>query len=67
MDHASRYLEAIPFKNAMMESVAEAMVDMFSRVGVPEEIVTDLGTQFVSDVMKDVPRLLSTRQLISSS
>ena len=31
------------------ETVAEALVDIFSRLGVPEEILSDLETQFVSD------------------
>ena len=31
------------------ETVAEALVDIFSRLGVPEEILSDLETQFVAD------------------
>ncbi|XP_068235502.1 uncharacterized protein [Palaemon carinicauda] len=66
MDHASRYPDAVPLKNIDSESVAEALVDMFSRVGVPEEILSDLGTQFTSDCMKEVARLLSMRQLTTT-
>lgn len=32
---------------------------MFCRIGVPREILTDLDTQFFSDLMKDVSGLLS--------
>ena len=53
-------------KNISTETVAEAFVDIFSKVGVPQEILTDMGTQFVSDVMKEVTRLLSIKQLTSS-
>ncbi|XP_068240035.1 uncharacterized protein [Palaemon carinicauda] len=66
MDHASRYPDAVPLKNIDSESVAEALVDMFSRVGVPEKILSDLGTQFTSDCMKEVARLLSMRQLTTT-
>ena len=46
--------------------VAEALVDIFSRLGIPEEILSDLGTQFVSDCMKEVARLLSIKQLTTT-
>ena len=39
------------------------MIDIYSRVGVPDEILTDQGTQFVSGIMKEVSRLLSIKQL----
>ena len=63
VDYATRYPEAVPLKRIDTETVAEALVDIFSRLGVPDEILSDLGTQFVSDCMKEVTRLLSVRQL----
>ena len=41
-------------------------MDIFSRLGVPEEILSDLGTQFVSDCMREVTRLLSIKQLTTT-
>ena len=66
VDYATRYPEAVPLKNIDTETVAEALVDFFSRLGIPEEILSDLGTQFVSDCMKEVTRLLSIKQLTTT-
>ena len=38
-------------------------MEMFTRVGIPKEILSDMGTQFTSDLMKEVGRFLSIRQL----
>lgn len=66
VDYATRYPEAVPLKNIDTETVAEALVDIFSRLGIPEDILSDLGTQFVSDCMKEVARLLSIKQLTTT-
>ena len=66
VDFSTRYPEAVPLKNIDTETVAEALVDIFSRLGVPEEILSDLGTQFVSDCMREVTRLLSIKQLTTT-
>ena len=63
VDYATRYPDAAPLKSISTEAVAEALVDMYSRLGVPEEILSDLGTQFVSECMQEVSRLLSIKQL----
>ncbi len=39
---------------------------MYSRIGLPEEVLSDLGMQFVSDVMKEVCRLISIKQLTTT-
>ena len=49
INFATRYPEAVPLKNIDMETVAEALVDIFSCLGVPEENLSDLGMQFVSE------------------
>ena len=67
VDYATRYPEAVPLSSTDTETVAEAPVCIFSRVGIPSEILTDMGTQFTSSVMREVSRFLSFKQLITSS
>lgn len=66
VDFATRYPEAVALKNIETETVAEALVSIFSRVGVPEELLTDQGSQFMSNILKEVGRLLSMKHLITS-
>ena len=66
VDYATRYPDAVPLKSISTEAVAEALVDMYSRLGVSEEILSDMGAQFVSECMQEVSRLLSTKQLTTS-
>ncbi len=66
VDYATRYPEATALKSIEAETVAEALVEMFSRIGVPNEILTDMGTQFTSEVMKEVSNLLSIKQLTTT-
>lgn len=37
-------------------------MDIFSRVSVPREMLTDMGTQFTSSLMKEVSRLIFMKQ-----
>ena len=66
IDFATRYPEAVALSNIEAETVAEALVGMFSRVGVPDEMLSDCGTQFTSDVMNEVSRLLSLQQITTA-
>ena len=62
VDYTTRYPEAVPLKNIETETVAEALLDMYSRLGIPEEVLSDLGTQFVSKCMEEISRLLSIKR-----
>ena len=66
VDYATRYPEAFPLKKITTEAVAEALLDIYSRVGIPEEVLTDQGTQFMSKCMQEVSRLLSIKGLTST-
>ena len=66
VDYATRYPEAVALPNIETSTVAEAMVEVFCRVGVPQEILSDRGTQFTSEMMREVGRLLSIRQLTTT-
>ena len=41
------------------EKAAEALLDVFSRVDFPTKILSDKVSQFISDLMKEVCRLIS--------
>ena len=66
VDYATRYPEAVRLEKIDTETIAEALMASFSRVGFPREILSDNGTQFVSQVMREITRLISVKQLFSS-
>ena len=53
-DYATRYLEVFPLKSTKAKSVAFSLIQFFSRVGFPCEILTDQGTNFISVLLKQV-------------
>src|SRR5258708_16812172 len=66
IDSATRYPEAICLKKIDTCSVAEGLMSIFSRVGFPEEIQSDQGSQFTSGMMKELCRLISIHQIINT-
>ena len=66
VDFASWYPEAIPMASIDTERVAEALFEIFSRMGILEEILSEMGIQFTSGLMRDVSRLLSVRQITTT-
>jgi len=66
IDYATRYPEATALKRTETTDVAEALLEMFSRLGFPREILSDNGPQFISAVIKEVMRLMSIKELKSS-
>ena len=51
VDYATQYPEAIAVPSIKTEWVAEALLDIFSQVGIPSEVLSDRGTQFLSNIM----------------
>ena len=58
--------EAIPLKSIEAVHVAEELMVLFSRVGVPKEILTDQGTSFTSNLLAEVYRLLHIQPIRTS-
>ena len=67
VDYATRYPEAVPLKKITTEAVAEALLDIYSRVIIPEEVLTDQGTQFISKVAQESTGLSPFRLLYRRS
>ena len=66
VDYATRYPEAVALPSVEAERVAEALDDIFSRIDVPREVLSDMGAQFTSSLMSEVSRLISFRQLTTT-
>ena len=53
-DYATRYPEAYAMSSVTAPAVTEKMIDMFSRYGVPREILSDQGPNFMAELLKEV-------------
>uniref|UniRef100_A0A3Q1GC55 Gypsy retrotransposon integrase-like protein 1 n=1 Tax=Acanthochromis polyacanthus TaxID=80966 RepID=A0A3Q1GC55_9TELE len=60
-DYSTRYPEAFPLRDITAKQIAYALLQLFSRVGIPSEILTDQGTNFLSNTLRQVYRLLGIR------
>ncbi len=60
---ATRWPDAIPLKSITAKSVAEAAIQIFSRMGLPYQILTDRGSQFTGALAKQLASLLGIEKL----
>ena len=66
IDLCTQFPDAVPLKDIHTSMVAEALIGIFSRVGIPRRIHSDRGSQFTSEMMSEVSRLLSIQQSTTS-
>ena len=53
---ASKWPEAIPLRTITARAVALGMVEIFSRTGIPLQLLTDQGSQFVGSLVSHLCR-----------
>ena len=66
MDFATRYPEAVPLKKIDARTVADALCQIFSRMGIPAEVLSDRGANFLSSVMKTLFQMLGVAHIKTS-
>ena len=66
MDYATQWPEAFPLRVTDSVTVADELMILFTRVGVPDEILTDCGIFFVSRLMKELYRLLGVKSITTT-
>ncbi len=66
MDMATRYPEALPLRRIDTETVADALIQFFARFGLPKELLSDRGSNFTSQLMKEVNKRLGITQIFAS-
>ena len=57
-DYATCYPEAVPLRSIDAEEVAGELTKLFARVGVPEEVLKDQGSNFMSQLLAEVYRMI---------
>ncbi|GBO23130.1 Pro-Pol polyprotein, partial [Araneus ventricosus] len=53
IDQNSRWPEVVPLKNLSAKTTCDALLEIFTRTGIPEIICTDQGTNFTSQLTKE--------------
>ena len=59
----SKWPEAIPLKAQTARAVANGMLEIFSRTGIPLQLLTDQGSQFLGSLVKHLCRDLGIDQV----
>ncbi|XP_069835633.1 uncharacterized protein [Dendropsophus ebraccatus] len=67
VDYATRYPEAVALSSIRADKVADALLTIFSRVGFPKEMLTDQGTQFMSNLMECLCKKIQVQHLVASA
>ena len=66
VDYYSRYPEITKLSSTTSESIIKALRSIFSRLGIPEVLISDNGPQYASGVMKDFAKSYGFEHLTSS-
>lgn len=67
-DNFSKYLIAIPIPTQDAQTVAEKLVtEVICKYGVPNSILSDQGTNFISETFKNVCKLLKIKKIQTTS
>ena len=65
-DYATCYPEAIPLCSIDAKHIAENLLKVFARVGIPREILTDQESYFTSKLLNEVYQLLHIKTIRTS-
>ena len=66
IDYATRYPEAVPLKDAKAETIADALFVMWTRLGFPEQLMSDNASNFTGSLMTEVLETLRVKHRVTS-
>ena len=61
-DHFTKYVEIFPLKSATAQDVAECLMEYICRHSVPETILSDQGTCYLSNLVFELLEVLDVRR-----
>ena len=65
-NYATRFPVAVLLRSIEAEKIAEELIRLFARVGIPNEILTDQGSNFTSQLLSELYRLLHVHPIRTS-
>ena len=67
LDYLTKWVEAFPIKDQKAETVARVLVEeVICRHGAPERLLSDRGSNFLSELIAEVCRLLQIKKINTS-
>ena len=66
MDFATRYMEAIPLRRVDAKTTCNALLEVFARYGVPKELLSDNGSNFIAGITESLMKMLGVYHIKSS-
>ena len=67
IDRFTRFVTAVPIKEVSAVNIAKTFINNWVYLyGPPKEILTDNGTQFASNIFKNISKLLNVKQLFTT-
>ncbi|KAK3758007.1 hypothetical protein RRG08_058314 [Elysia crispata] len=67
VDTATRWPEAVPLREIRTSDVASALFNIFSRLGLPKQVLSDNGQQLVSKAVSEVMEMMGIERRLSTS
>lgn len=66
-DYTTKWIEAFPIVDMKAETVAKLFVEnIVCRFGSPNELLSDQGTNFTSNIVKEVTKMCNTRKIFTT-
>ena len=66
VDYATRYPEAVALPSTEASRIARELLLLFSRVGIPKEIISDQGSNFMSALLGEMYDFLHVKRIRTS-
>ena len=66
MDYGTKFPDGVPLRKVDAQTVAEAMIRLFSRYGLSNEMLTDQGSVFTGSLMRVLCDKLQIRRIKTS-
>ena len=66
MDYATKWPEAFALRNVTAETIVNCLIKVTARIGVPQELLTDNGSNFMSKVMMKYCSMTGIKQIRTS-